>query len=69
MIKTVEVKIFKERRNGELKESVIALNVPGRYKPASIIKTYIERVNKNSLSKIYWYEIVRVVNDPGRFYD
>ena len=61
-MKTVKVKLFKVRRNGALKTSVVNLNVPGRYKPASAVKDHIERVNKNSLTKIYWYEILEVIS-------
>ncbi|HEL1668987.1 TPA: hypothetical protein U0949_000179 [Streptococcus suis 2651] len=60
-MKIVKVKLFKERRSGELETSVVNLNVPGRYKPVSIVKDYIARNNKNRLSKIYWYEILEVM--------
>lgn len=61
-MKIIEVKIFKERRNGDLTESVIKLNVPGRYKPASIARDYIDKFNKKSFSKIYWYQILEVTS-------
>lgn len=60
-MKTVKVKLFKERRSGEIETSIVTLNVPGRYKPASAIKDYIERINRNRLTKIYWYEILEVI--------
>ena len=60
-MKTVKVKLFKERRSGEIYTSIVTLNVPGRYKPASVIRDYIERINRNRLSKIYWYEILEVI--------
>ena len=61
-MKIVKVKLFKEQRNGDLKTSVVNLNVPKRYKPASIIKDYIARHNKERLSKIYWYEILELTS-------
>ncbi|CYU13477.1 hypothetical protein HO609_02110 [Streptococcus suis] len=60
-MKTVKVKLFKERRNGDLETSVVHLNVSGRYKPASVVRDHIERINKNRLTKIYWYEILEVI--------
>ncbi|HEM3538676.1 TPA: hypothetical protein U1B50_000114 [Streptococcus suis] len=60
-MKIVKVKLFKERRSGDLETSVVDLNVPSRYKPASVVKDYIARKNKNNLSKIYWYEILEVI--------
>ena len=61
-MKIVKVKLFKEQRSGDLKTSVVNLNVPKRYKPASIIKDYIARHNKERLSKIYWYEILELTS-------
>ncbi|HEL2507184.1 hypothetical protein [Streptococcus suis] len=60
-MKIVKVKLFKERRSGDLETSVVNLNVPGRCRPASVVKNYIERINKNRLTKIYWYEILEVI--------
>ena len=61
-MKIVKVKLFKERRSGDLETSIVTLNVPERCNPASVIKNYVERINKNRLTKIYWYEILELIS-------
>lgn len=52
--------MFKERPNGDLNEFIIELTIPSRQRYGAVIREYIECYNAKHISKIYFYEVLKL---------